>query len=122
VNNLALNLMTQPVFTTPPPTSDLEQVFVTPNPYLGNEAWDAPGEHRVQFRNLPPQAKIQIFTVAGDLVCELSHQSTVSGSEDWDLKNGERRDVTSGIYIFRVTAPNGHGGTFQTKGHFVIVR
>jgi hypothetical protein len=122
MNTLALNLMTQPVFTTPPPTADLEGVYVTPNPYLGSEPWDAPGEHRVQFRNLPAAATVRIFTVAGDLVRELNHDSSISGSEDWDLKNGDKRDVTSGIYIYRVTAPNEHGGTFQTKGHFVIVR
>lgn len=118
INNHALNLMTDPVLITGPPSSDLENVIVVPNPYRGQEAWDSPGSHKVEFRNLPPQAKVQIYTVAGDLVRVLDKDTNVSGVAAWDLKNGSSQDVVSGIYMFRVTTPAG----FEYKAHFIIVR
>jgi hypothetical protein len=118
INNLALNLMTDPVVITGPATSDLEHVIVVPNPYRGTEAWDAPGSHKVEFRHLPPQAKVQIYTVSGDLVRELSKDTNVSGVAAWDLKNGRAQDVVSGIYMYRVTTPEG----FEFKAHFIVIR
>jgi hypothetical protein len=118
INNLALNLMTDPVLVTGPPTSDLEHVIVVPNPYRGQEAWDSPGTHKIEFRNLPVQAKVQIYTVAGDLVRELDKDDNVSGVAAWDLKNGRQQDVVSGIYMYRVTTPQG----FLFKAHFIVIR
>jgi hypothetical protein len=93
-------------------------VIVVPNPYRGVEAWDTPGNHRVEFRNLPGQATVQIYSVAGDLLRVLGHDSTVSGVAQWDLKNDRAQDVASGIYMYRVTTPTG----FEFKAHFVVVR
>lgn len=118
LNNLALNLMTSPVVLTVPPSADLERVIVVPNPYRGTEPWDPPGTHHIEFQHLPVKATIQIYTVAGDLVRELEHEDTVSGSATWDLRNGHGREVAAGIYVFRVTTPEG----FETRRHFVIVR
>lgn len=118
INNHDLNLMREPVYLTGPPTADLENVYVVPNPYRGNEPWDPAGSHRVQFRNLPEQAEVRIYTVAGDLVRVLEHESTISGAADWDLKNGQGQDVTAGIYMYRVTAPQG----FEVRKHLVVVR
>jgi hypothetical protein len=118
INNLALNLMTDPVIITGAPTSDLEHVIVVPNPYRGQEAWDAPGTHKIEFRNLPAEAKVQIYTVSGDFVRELSKDTNISGTAAWDLKNGRSQDVVSGIYLFRVTTPDG----FEYKAHFIVVR
>ncbi|HEV8480226.1 MAG TPA: hypothetical protein VGR66_05480 [Candidatus Eisenbacteria bacterium] len=118
INNLALNLMTEPVIVTGGPSSDLEHVIVVPNPYRGTEAWDSPGTHKLEFRNLPAQAKVQIYTVSGDLVRELSKDTVVSGTAIWDLKNGRAQDVSGGIYMYRVTTPEG----FEYKAHFVVVR
>jgi hypothetical protein len=118
INNLALNLMTDPVLIASPATSDLEHVIVVPNPYRGQEAWDAPGTHKIEFRNLPPQAKVQIYTVAGDLVREIDKDSDLNGVAAWDLKNGRAQDVVSGIYMYRVTTPKG----FEFKDHFIVIR
>ena len=118
MNTLDLNLMTDPVFLTGPPTHDLERVIVVPNPYRGIDAWDTPGGHRIEFRNLPAQATVQIYTVAGDLLRVLDHDSTVSGVAQWDLKNERSQDIASGIYMYRVTTPTG----FEFKAHFVVVR
>ena len=118
INNHDLNLMREPVLITGPPAADLEDVFVVPNPYRGSEPWDPAGTHRVQFRNLPEKAEVRIYTVAGDLVRVLDHESSISGAADWDLKNGAGLDVTAGIYMYRVTTPQG----FEIRKHLVVVR
>jgi hypothetical protein len=124
INNLALNLMSVPVFTTGPTTSNLEQVIVVPNPYEGRSPWDPPGQGFVEFRNLPRQAEIKIYTAAGDLVAKLQHDDPKSGSRAWNLRNQNGQDVASGIYMYRVTSPptvaNQNG--FNFSSHFVIVR
>ena len=107
------------------PAPDLEKVLVVPNPYRASEEWDVGGSHDIHFINLPTEAKIKIFTVSGDLVRELAHDarpigsdlSTVRDFEIWDLKNGAGRDVSSGIYVFRVVS-----STFSYQGRFVVIR
>jgi hypothetical protein len=79
--------------------------------------WDQTGGHEVHFINLPPVAKIRIYTVAGDLVAELHHNDPVRDFERWNLKNGRGLDVSSGIYIYRVEATN-----FFRQDRFVIIR
>ena len=118
LNGKLTNLMTAPVYVSGPSTANVERVVVIPNPYRGHERWDQPGEHRVQFQNLPPKAKIRVFTVAGDLVRELIKDDARSGNLDWDLKNTDHRDVASGIYLFRVLSDQG----FESKGHFIVIR
>ena len=118
LNNKLLNLMTSPVYVLGPATSNVERIVVVPNPYRGRERWDQPGEHRIQFQNMPPNARVRIFTVAGDLVRELEKSSAASGNLDWDMKNADKQDVASGIYMYHVLSAEG----FEAKGHFVIVR
>ena len=97
----------------------LGAVRVVPNPYNPSAAHDKqafPGEPRVQFVNLPAQAKVDIYTVSGDLVRSLRHEEQ-DDSLDWDLKNGRGEDVAPGIYLYYVETT---GGT--ATGRFVIVR
>jgi len=88
-----------------------------PNPFRGGEAWDQTGSNEVHFINLPTQAKISIYTVAGDKVAILNHSDTVHDYELWNLKNGRGRDVSSGIYIYRVESTN-----FFFQDRFVVIR
>jgi hypothetical protein len=118
LNNKALNLMDTPVYVSGPATANVENVIVVPNPYRGSERWDQVGEKRVQFHNLPSRARVRIYTLAGDLVRELAKDDAQSGNLDWNLKNADGRDVSSGIYLFHVTADTG----FETRGNFVVIR
>lgn len=117
LNNKATNLMDEPVFVSGPALSNVETVKVVPNPYRGRERWDQAGERRVQFHNLPARATVRIYTVAGDLVRELEKNDALSGNLDWNLKNGDGRDVTSGIYLYHVLSDQG----FERKGNFVVI-
>ncbi len=97
----------------------LGEVRVVPNPYNPHAAAEKqtfPGEPRVQFVNLPSRAKVDVYTVSGDLVRSLSHEEG-DDSLDWDLKNDGGKDVAPGIYLYRVEA-SGETAT----GRFVIVR
>ena len=118
LNNKATNLMHDPVYVTGPAEPDLESVVVVPNPYRGSERWDAPGQHRIQFQNIPAIATVDIYSIAGDLVRELTHNNPLAGDLDWDLRNQSGDEVASGIYIYRVLSGKG----FEVKGHFVVIR
>jgi hypothetical protein len=97
----------------------LGNVKVVPNPYnpkgtAGQQVF--PGPPRVQFINLPGKATVDIYTSSGDLVRTLKHDSD-NDFIDWDLKNNDGKETTSGIYFFHVEA-SGETAT----GRFVIVR
>jgi hypothetical protein len=118
LNSKDRNLIDEPVFVSGAATTNVEQVFVVPNPYRGGERWDEPGVNRVQFFNLPAKVTVRVFTMAGDLVQELRHDDPLSGNLTWNLKNADGRDVSSGIYLFHVVSEQG----FEQKGHFVVIR
>src|SRR5207249_2039837 len=99
------------------PTQNLERVVVVPNPFRATAEWDTPTGHEVHFINLPQEARIRIFTVAGDLVAELHHSDRVRDFERWDLKNDDGHDVASGIYMFRVEA-----SSFSFQDRFIVIR
>src|SRR5262245_36660554 len=104
LNHKARNLTAASVEPTTGPKSNLETVSVVPNPYRATETCVQPGSSEIHFINLPPQAKITIYTSAGDLVRELNHNDPVRDFEVWDLKNGAGQDVSSGIYMYRVVS------------------
>jgi len=106
-----------------PPANNLEQVAVVPNPFRASAEWDPPGQHHVHFIHLPAGSTVKIFTTNGELVQVLiqdpnANQGGTTGDLEWDLKNADRRDVVSGIYIYHVESPQGH----HVNGHFVVIR
>lgn len=116
-NNKLLNLTPDPVELTRGPTVNLERVIVVPNPYRSSAPWDSPNAHELHFTNLPSQALIRIYTVAGDLVAELRHSDKIHDFERWNLKNDDGKDVASGIYMYRVEA-----SSFSFQDRFIVIR
>lgn len=117
LNHKALNLTSPEIEPTRGPAQNLQTVSVVPNPYRAREVWDQPGANEVHFVNLPVQAKISIYTVAGDLVAELQHNDPVRDFQRWDLRNGKGEPVSSGIYMYRVES-----GSFFFQNRFVVIR
>lgn len=105
------------VEATSGPTANLARVGVVPNPYRAVEAWNQPGENEIHFVNLPANARIQIYTVSGDLVREIQHDDTVRDFARWDLRNAAGRDVGSGIYMYRIEADS-----FFHQSRFIVIR
>ena len=83
----------------------LERVLVVPNPYRGTAEWEVEYEDRIKFTNLPPVAKISIFSLSGDLIKEIEHTNG-QADEYWDLVTRNNQSVVSGLYVYVVEAPN----------------
>jgi hypothetical protein len=99
---------------------DIDNVYVVPNPYVGSSrleqhGWSG-GDGRIEFRGLPRECEIEIWTLAGDLVRELKHDSGLSW-ETWDVRNDEGDEVAGGIYVYRVSS-----GENEQIGKFFVVK
>jgi hypothetical protein len=118
------------VMACPTPTQTLDDVYVVPNPYRADAAWDLeesdvePTGRRIRFFNLPRRATIRIFTLAGDHVITLEHDADLIlddrelGCTSWNLISKNNQDTVSGIYLYHIETPDGQ----QKIGKFVIIR
>ena len=65
------------------------------------------GPRRVYFDKLPKSCKITIYTITGELVKEISHESSIeNGQEFWDLTTKDNFPISYGIFIFLVDSGN----------------
>ncbi|MDP8201776.1 MAG: hypothetical protein P9M11_06495 [Candidatus Tenebribacter burtonii] len=79
------------LFPGPSAKSDMENIYVVPNPYIGQSKFDGRVERdytgdrsrRIWFVNLPEDCTIKIYTLAGDLVDKVVHH----GGEGEDIVN-----------------------------------
>ncbi|MBI5471778.1 MAG: T9SS type A sorting domain-containing protein [Ignavibacteriae bacterium] len=86
--------------------SDLASVNAVPNPYFGASAYERNQFNRVvRFTNLPPNARVRVFNLAGELIRSLDNAAAGGNTTlDWDLTNRNELPVASGIYIVHVEA------------------
>jgi hypothetical protein len=117
-------------------TTSVSNIRVVPNPFMGSSRYSNPNPvdtnpwvSRLRFINLPPDAKISIFTLAGDLVKTISSGDVVYQSRDvkisgdftgvaeWDLTTKNNQEAVSGLYIYVVESSAG-----THTGKFVIMR
>lgn len=103
---------------------ELSRVKVVPNPYLATAEWEPRpikgnrGDRKIQFIHLPPQSTVRIYTVRGELVQTLVHDSPVwDGSLDWNLKSSAGLDVAYGMYMYHVDSPAG-----EKTGKFALIK
>lgn len=112
-----------PVFAGGRPKDNLGEVIAIPNPYSDRASWEFFGRRKMQFVNLPDRSRVDVYTAAGDFIRTLHLDAGRGGAGevntlDWDLRNEAGEEVTAGIYIFRVEAPNGR----ESIGRFVVIR
>ncbi|MCF7833341.1 MAG: hypothetical protein K9N05_07195 [Candidatus Marinimicrobia bacterium] len=98
-------------------TNSLDNIQVVPNPYIVANNMEAPlppavtsgrGERRIEFRKLPTDAKVYIFTSAGSLVKTLNHGGDIhNGTLAWDLKTSENLDIAFGVYFYVIESSAG---------------
>jgi len=95
-------------------TTSMNSIKVVPNPYVAVNDIEPTdrlpgttrGSRRIYFEHLPPQCTIRIYTVSGELVKELYHNTSIdNGREYWDLLNRDNFSVAYGIYIAHIDAP-----------------
>ena len=103
----------------------VEEPYVVPNPYVasasfepGRFATSGRGDRRIEFRAIPQNATVRIYTVRGQLVQTLTHDASTVGMVPWDLRTKDGLDVAPGLYIFHVDA----GTESQFVGRFAIIK
>lgn len=77
------------------PAEKLSQVIPFPNPFIIEN-----GTEMLTFDRLPYEARVRIFTVAGELIKEIK-----SGNQ-WNGRNQSGELVASGVYLFYVQDPS----------------
>jgi hypothetical protein len=129
-----------------PTTAGKREVTVFPNPYRASSLWDGRGGDGIQeryrliyFANLPDRCTIRIYTLAGDLVDAIDHDSrTYSGADiqwfgqyaagekafsggihGWDLVTKSDQALATGMYIY--TVEDDATGDFF-RGKFVVIK
>lgn len=84
---------------------NLDLVNVVPNPYRGySEYENSPIDSRVKITNLPPDATITIFDMAGNVIRRIT-KSDERTYYEWDLKNASNVPISSGLYLIHVKSP-----------------
>lgn len=104
--------------------TDMDDIAVVPNPYPGAASWEPAttevgrGERRVYFIHLPAKCTIRIYTISGNLVKTLEHNSNVdNGQEPWNLVSKDGMDIAFGVYVFEVESSIG-----KKIGKFAIIK
>jgi hypothetical protein len=103
-----------------------EKPYVVPNPYVGAASFEPQrfavtgrGERKIEFRNLPAESTIRIYTLTGELVQLLRHDGDINkGVVAWNLRNTDQMEVAPGLYIYHVDG--GNAGTYV--GKFSIIK
>ncbi|OQX87205.1 hypothetical protein B6D60_04405, partial [candidate division KSB1 bacterium 4484_87] len=104
----------------------LENIAVVPNPYVAASEYEIKpnlisgrGDRLLYFIHLPAQCTVRIYTLAGELVKTLYHDSPFEdGSESWNLLSKDQMDIAYGIYIYHVDAP----GVGEFIGKFAVIK
>jgi len=102
-----------------PPEDNLDKITVVPNPYIVHSDYnETEYKKKIRFTRLPETCTITIFTVSGEKVRELDHNSSVDGNTWWDLRSYNNQEIAPGLYIYVVETPGGE----SKIGKFAIVR
>lgn len=105
---------------------ELDNIKVVPNPYVGSAKWEIKnpyntgrGPRSLHFTHLPDKCTIRIFTVNGELVNTLYHESQLNnGTYEWDMLTKDNLAISYGIYIYHVDAP----GIGDKTGKFAVIK
>ena len=70
------------------------------------------------FDNLTGEALIRVYSANGELLRSFEKTTADGNSILWDGKNDSGRNLSSGVYYYLLTAPNGD----RAKGRIAILR
>jgi hypothetical protein len=79
---------------------------------------------RIRFTNLPTKCKIKIFTLSGELVAELAHESVTSGNKWWDMRTVNNQEIAPGLYLYHIQQIDAESNKRMETlvGKFAVVR
>ena len=89
-------------------TNGLGKVRVVPNPYLVASQYEQEFGvlrrepiRQLKFTKMPPVCTIYIFTLDGDQVQTIEHNSS-DGVATWDMRAAGGREIAAGVYLYLV--------------------
>ncbi len=105
---------------------DLNNIKVVPNPYAAAALWEPKnpyssgrGPRELHFTHLPAKAIIRIFTINGELVKTIYHNSQFNdGTEIWNMLSRDNLAISYGVYVYQVEAP----GIGSKIGKFAVIK
>ena len=100
-------------------SNDMDKIKVVPNPYVISAEWEL-NEYSKQlaFTNLPAECDIHIYTLTGERVNTMHHESVEEGWYYWDMLNFYRQEIATGMYIYVVETPSGE----KKIGKFAVIK
>lgn len=104
----------------------IDDIRVVPNPYVVTNSWEpfnpyssGRGPRELHFIHLPPQCTIRIFTIRGQLVNTLHHNSPIwDGTYIWDMLTKDQLDISYGVYVYHIEAE----GIGEKIGKFAVIK
>jgi hypothetical protein len=85
-----------------------KQVLPVPNPYYAHSAYEqSQFSRRIRFLNVPAQATVRIYNLAGQLVRTLEKNDAATSVIEWDVHTENGLPVGSGVYVYHVKTPTG---------------
>tara|TARA_B100000212_G_C27123956_1_gene426154 strand:- start:32 stop:655 length:624 start_codon:yes stop_codon:yes gene_type:complete len=108
-------------------STKLDSIYVVPNPYVVTNVLEqldlqSPmdrGPRKIYFTNLPKECTITIYTVNGELVETIKHDSEIDNSQEhWDLTTKDNFPLAYGVYLYHVDAP----GIGEKLGRFAVIK
>jgi len=104
--------------------SMMDRIYVVPNPYVVYSDVESPGavatrrgDNLLQFRNLPPQCTIRIYTMVGELV-ETIVKDDFTSMASWNVLSNEGQRLSYGVYIYHVEVP----GVGEKIGRLALIK
>ncbi|MEW6104410.1 MAG: helix-hairpin-helix domain-containing protein, partial [bacterium] len=89
-------------------SQNLNNILVYPNPFVPYDndkdngiPYNGSSDSGITFKGLTENAEIRIFNLFGTLVREVS--LTSQGTWQWDARNQNNKELSSGIYIYVIT-------------------
>ena len=77
---------------------------------------------KIEFRNVPPNSTVDIYTLSGELIASLSHgdeyNSSRIGTVEWNIWTYEYTEAAYGLYIYVVKTADGQ----KKVGKFAVIR
>ena len=99
--------------------SNLKNVMVVPNPYVAHSEYNETEYLRkIRFNNLMSKCTIKIYTISGELVNTIDHDSPDEGYAAWDLRSMNNQEVAPGLYLFTVQSDS----VEDFIGKFAVIR
>ncbi|HOT96944.1 MAG TPA: hypothetical protein PLN61_07240 [bacterium] len=106
--------------------SELKNIKVVPNPYVASAGWEplnpyatGRGSREIHFTHLPMKCTIRIYTVQGELIATVEHNSPFfDGTQAWNMLTRDNLDIAYGVYVYHVDA--GDLGSFV--GKFAVIK